>query len=75
MREIPAILVKSSYVLNTVTCGPSGYSLCARAYRNRLEIGGIWHAVVRVIDAVFWFDPQHCRKAFLYRETNNVSKR
>ena len=74
MREIHAILVRSSEVLNTVTCGPRGYSLCARAYRNQLKYGGVWSGIVKIIDYAFWFDPQHCRKAYLYRE-ENVPKR
>lgn len=60
-------LIKLSQLLNTITCGPKGYSLCARFYENALDNGGVWWKVVRLVDKLFWFDKNHCRKSWMRR--------
>lgn len=65
---IPAWLVSLSVLANTLTCGPEGYSLCARFYENKLRrFDPWWCFVVRCTDLIFWWDDQHCRKAYQLR--------
>ena len=66
--HIPQWLVNLSELCNKLTCGPKGYSLCARFYKNRLD--GKWHGklMVCVSDRIFWFDEGHCRTAYLWRQ-------
>lgn len=63
--RIPTCLVKTSIFLNFITCGPRGASLCARFYLHS-EGGHQGAQLLRwTTDLVFFFDPQHCRKAFI----------
>lgn len=66
--RLPRFLIRTSELYNQLTCGPEGYSLCARFYKNKLA--GRWHGRVmtRVSDTLFWFDPDHCRTAYLWRQ-------
>lgn len=62
--QIPKWAINLSMRANTLTCGPKGYSLCARFYKWYLEgsVLGFW--LVLWVDNLFWFDPDHCRKAY-----------
>lgn len=65
---IPNWLIKLSVIVNTMTCGPKGYSLCARFYKRKQEKKLFGHTLVVLANAIFFFDKDHCRKAFLLRE-------
>lgn len=60
-------MVPVSILLNNLTGGPRGWSLCARFYAGRLDGRWAHRAMVAVTDRLFWFDPQHCRRAYLTR--------
>ena len=66
--KLPAWMIRVSVGINEHTGGRKGYSLCAQLYANRLETSTpsskFW---VTAIDRIFWFDPEHCRKAWLCR--------
>jgi hypothetical protein len=60
---------KLSVHLNHLTCGPRGYSLCARAWAGRLA-GKLLHTyIVWALDRLFWYDRHHCYKAFVKRSS------
>jgi hypothetical protein len=67
MSEInlrPAWLIRLldsfSQVLNVLLLnGDANESISGRAYREN------WSAAVKVIDALFFFDPGHCRNAYM----------
>lgn len=65
--RFPIWLIRVSIFLNTCTCGPKGYSLCARFWEGRLDGRPFHSAAVKVIDTLFWFDPGHCRKSWQLR--------
>lgn len=67
--KIPYPLVAISIFLNNITGGPKGWSLCARFWKARLNGVPGAKALTAVVDTIFWFDPQHCRKAFLFAPT------
>lgn len=70
MNGIPLWLIKLSLIANTITCGPTGYSLCARFYEGEMH-GSPVHGHLRLMaDTLFWWDPDHCRKAWLLRTRN-----
>jgi hypothetical protein len=70
MNGIPLWLIKLSIITNTITCGPTGYSLCARFYEREME-GCVVHAILRrLADRLFWWDENHCRKAWTLRSHN-----
>ena len=67
MSEInlrPAYIIRLidslSQVINVALLnGDANESISGRAYREN------WSAAVNIIDSVFWFDPDHCRNAYL----------
>ena len=59
MMTIPGWLINISKAANIATFGPKHATLCARTYRNK------HHRLVKVIDCLFWFDPDHCRKSYI----------
>jgi hypothetical protein len=74
MRSIPDWLVRFSVFVNVSFGGAAGWSMCARFYKGRLDGSVIYTHLVSVTDKIFWFDPEHCRKAYLlrmYGEQNN----
>ncbi len=64
---IPAWLTHLSVQANALTGGPEGYTLCARFYEDRLNGSRTARVLVVVADTLFWFDKDHCRKAWLTR--------
>lgn len=51
-------------VLNTLAGGWADETLSARAYRCQFHDAG-WALARRVIDALFWWQADHCRGAFV----------
>lgn len=39
-------------------------TLSARIYRNRLKSRG-WMFLMHVVDAIFMFQPEHCKEAYI----------
>lgn len=65
---IPVWLQNLSVWANTRLGGMENASLCAQFWCNRLHRGGwFWKTVTWCVDKLFWFEPQHCRKAYLRR--------
>jgi len=65
----PKPLIKLSIFVNNKTGGPKGWSLCARMWQSRLDGNPIAKAACAVTDRIFWFEPSHCRKAWLLRSS------
>lgn len=65
--RIPEWVSGLSIAANTVTCGPRGYSLCARFYEMRLTGKRPGRTLTTITDRIFFWDAQHCRKAWLLR--------
>lgn len=57
----------SQFVNAVILNGDPDESISGRAYR-RGTIGGSkkWKAIMRVIDALFFFDPDHCCNSFYF---------
>jgi hypothetical protein len=73
--QLPLSLTKLSLIANSITCGPKGYSLCARWYEKGQKKGSFSYfylIVSKGVDLLFWFDPQHSRKAYLLRKRSDV---
>lgn len=51
------MLIALDQLLNTLLRGDPDETISSRAYRQRWRI-------VPLLDAVFWFDPDHCRTSF-----------
>ena len=69
MRDgIPDWMVNISIFLNEQTGGRRGWSMCARAYDNRLKGKPYAKETVALYDAVFFWETQHCRKSWLLRQ-------
>mgnify|MGYP007022326263 CR=1 FL=1 len=65
--NFPMWLIRLSIWVNDRTGGPKGYSLCARFWEGRLNGSRVHTAWVWATDTIFFFDPDHCRKAWLLR--------
>ncbi len=65
--RVPVVLEHTSLILNRVIGGKKGWTVCATLYNRRLEgkVGG--RTMVYIVDRLFFFDKQHCRKSFLRR--------
>ena len=54
------LLDSFSQVLNVLLLnGDANESVSGRAYREN------WSAAAKILDSVFWFDPDHCSNAYL----------
>ena len=60
---IERILITLSILLNVILGGYSNQTFSARNYMWKRQ--GRWNLVL-VIDAIFWFDPNHCSDAWVY---------
>ena len=60
MRYAKNLLQALSHTPNTVLGGHPSESLSARAWRLRDE--PFWSEARVIIDTLFWFDPDHCRR-------------
>lgn len=65
--NFPGWLINLGVHVNNRTGGPEGYSLCARFWEGRLNGSSVHTALVWATDKLFFFDPCHCRKAWLLR--------
>ena len=57
-------LIAVDQLLNALLGGWADETLSARSWRMRNK-GKRWHVARLVIDALFWFDKDHCRNAYL----------
>ena len=63
--EPPHWMVTLSIRANELCGGPKGASICATCWLHRLERPTRWNRFkVWGINKMFWFDKDHCRKAF-----------
>lgn len=67
MRYIPTSLTKLSLIGNKLLGGKDGYSICATVYEGAMHGSPSCNAWVKIIDKIFFWDAQHCRKAWLLR--------
>lgn len=75
MERIPAWLITLSLLVNKLTCGPEGYTLCARFYAGGKR-GNKFHIFMVVVsDKIFFWDPDHCRKSYQLRRKTNVRRK
>lgn len=66
MRWVAQVLVALDQTLNAVLGGFADETLSARAYRNDSPVGKRrWRIARRVIDALFFWEPNHCFHAFM----------
>jgi hypothetical protein len=68
MRKYPKAMISTSKLLNKTTCGPEGFTMCARLWDRRLEGCEVSKVLVLVVDWVFETlcnDKHHCRKSWV----------
>lgn len=65
--KFPKCLSAVSIFVNNITCGPKGWSICARMWEARLRGNSCAKVACSLTDNLFFFDPQHCRRAWLLR--------
>ena len=65
MRWPTQVLVALDQLANALLSGFADETLSARAYRNDSPVGKRrWRIARRAIDAVFFWEPGHCFRAF-----------
>lgn len=65
MKQILQILIALDQLFNTLLCGYADETLSARAWRTE-QSGRILGRIFRpLIDLLFFFDSNHCYKAYL----------
>lgn len=57
------IFIAFDQLINTLIGGMADETLSARAYRLRL-VSPAWHAAQVVIDALFFWQTEHCKAAY-----------
>ena len=65
LKQLLIALDQLANVLIGMLCGYKSYSdetLSAKAYRLELERGRTWAR--KLIDALFWFDKNHCKESY-----------
>ena len=66
VRWLTQVLVALDQLANAMLGGFADETLSARAYRNDSPMGKRrWRIARRVIDAVFFWEPGHCFRAFM----------
>lgn len=61
----PRWMVRTSIQINEALGGEKGASICATLYMRKLVNPNRWNRFrVWFTDKLFWFDPQHCKRAF-----------
>lgn len=64
--RIKQVLIALDQLLNALIGGMADESISARAYRNDSKTGKRrWRIARRVIDALFFWEPEHCKNAYL----------
>lgn len=61
-NRIKQVLIALDQLLNTLLKGYADETLSSRAYRLRVERGRVWPE--RIINAVFFFDDNHCEESY-----------
>jgi len=56
------VLIALDQLVNTILAGHADETLSARAYRLSRDRGRHWPR--RVIDALFFWEPDHCEKSY-----------
>lgn len=56
------VLIALDQVLNAILCGYADESLSSRAWRHYSDGSRRWPCVL--IDAILWFDKDHCRTSY-----------
>ena len=74
LQRVPEWLVVLSVHLNAFTGGPDGYSFCARIWEGQKRGNALSRILVVLTDRVFWWDPNHCRKAWMARKRGGYGK-
>ena len=62
--KIKQLLISIDQFLNVLADGFADETLSARAYRNASVVPR-WNRFMRVTDALFFWQPQHCYKAWI----------
>lgn len=57
------LLIAFSVLINVILGGRSNQTFSARNYDRKKR--GLWN-IVPLIDAIFWFDPEHCLTSWVY---------
>lgn len=57
-------LIAVDQLINTVLNGWADETLSARAYRNSAKQKSKWQRVERVINAIFFWEPDHCKASY-----------
>lgn len=59
-----ALLIAIDQLVNALLCGQPDETLSSRAHRMRVKGHRYWGWTARAIDTVFFWDRDHCRKAY-----------
>jgi len=64
LKYIGGIGTSISQFLNTLLFGSPDMSFSARAYMNARIRGGIWAFIEKIINILFFFETDHCKRSF-----------
>jgi hypothetical protein len=62
VRRIKATLIALDNLVAAVIWGYPGLTISAQMYRWELQGKRSWPR--KLVDLIFWFDPDHCRKSY-----------
>jgi hypothetical protein len=74
MNVIFSALLTLDRVLNVLLGGSFSETLSARAHRMRVKPQPYWYWLADAIDAVFFWQPDHCRKQFEFEQAQKATK-
>lgn len=58
------LLIAFDQLINALLRGAPDKTLSSRAHRMHLKGQPYWGGLANLIDWLFFFDPEHCRKAY-----------
>jgi len=69
LKRLMAVLIALDNLIAAVIWGYPGLTISAQFYRWELQGKASWPR--KLVDAIFWFDPDHCHHSY-WNEANNL---
>ena len=62
LRRVMAVLIALDQLIAAMIWGYPGITVSSQMYR--IELNGGWSWPRKLVDKIFWFDPEHCRLSY-----------
>jgi len=71
LKRLAAVLIALDQLIAAIIWGYPGITISSQMWR--IELNGGWSWPRRLVDTIFWFDPNHCQLSY-ENEVNGLRK-